>query len=654
MPQHSSSQLSSASSGTSSSRFSRLPPGRGPHRTPSQTTDLTSNAEVEGSRSSPTPEQEKEHSLKRTLEALQQENAELKSGGKKKPLTNKTFGRPIKKVVDLFEPITAIVDERDRRAIESDEETDEELEIDEDELNDEEKEARIKKAILERDQDRLYGGFVLLCKHVHGFRKIIDEWTDPCALRGYYNELERGAKNARGEDIHEAKEKVADWLNMRSSPPSPLLDRTTRLGHGFTNHTTGLLLCPIEFNWNNSKIRDEIRSSVKSVVNDENLRLPFSIRCLYLDERAEVDKAEKGYLQGPLLINMYKLIFTSLTTDTHSSNKRIVVDSSDEEVDSTAAPEPAAKRLKVGRRSTKKTVAQLLDMKNVTPRTIAYSAVMLRFALSDALSWDSDQTFDYHAFYNSIVDYFEEALAKPGSEEERHIKKLLRWWDSKIFPKAGAASSGSKPLQDMKNTFAAQRALKASRKAARTAQAQTAASGNGSGDGSGDAPPAPSAASVRATYTTPDQAFKLNPELFNFGSRLTSFANSNSTALAKGKPKLPPIFHVTADNFIPTLLDSELEKIDNVVAQGMRKKCAEPSTRDRVLIVNPKEGKPNVNSTVWKNKNPRQCSFCEKVSKNKDLQKCSRCKLMFYRGKECQRMAWPSHKFFCKSVTQTA
>ncbi|KAF5313817.1 hypothetical protein D9758_018860 [Tetrapyrgos nigripes] len=152
----------------------------------------------------------------------------------------------------------------------------------------------------------------------------------------------------------------------------------------------------------------------------------------------------------------------------------------------------------------------------------------------------------------------------------------------------------------------------------------------------------------------PDQAFKLNPELFNFGSRLTSFANSNSTALAKGKPKLPPIFHVTADNFIPTLLDSELEKIDNVVAQGMRKKCAEPSTRDRVLIVNPKEGKPNVNSTVWKNKNPRQCSFCEKVSKNKDLQKCSRCKLMFYRGKECQRMAWPSHKFFCKSVTQTA
>ncbi|KAF5323166.1 hypothetical protein D9758_016796 [Tetrapyrgos nigripes] len=144
---------------------------------------------------------------------------------------------------------------------------------------------------------------------------------------------------------------------------------------------------------------------------------------------------------------------------------------------------------------------------------------------------------------------------------------------------------------------------------------------------------------VRATYTTLDQAFKLNPELFD---------------LAQGKPNLPPIFHVTADNFIPTLLDSELEKIDNVVAQGMRKKRAEPSTRDRVLIVNPKEGKPNVNSTVWKNKNPRQCSFCEKVSKDKDLQKCSRCKLMFYRGKECQRMAWPSHKFFCKSVTQTA
>ncbi|KAK7464243.1 hypothetical protein VKT23_006409 [Stygiomarasmius scandens] len=142
---------------------------------------------------------------------------------------------------------------------------------------------------------------------------------------------------------------------------------------------------------------------------------------------------------------------------------------------------------------------------------------------------------------------------------------------------------------------------------------------------------------VRATYTTPEHRFKLNPDF------LAKFHEPESTSTTAK----PPVFHVTADNFIPTLFESELEKIDNVVAQGGRKSRAEPSTRDKVLGT--KEGRPNV-SSAFKNKNPRQCSYCEKVSKDKDLQKCSRCKLVFYCGRECQRMGWPSHKHFCKAA----
>ena len=129
---------------------------------------------------------------------------------------------------------------------------------------------------------------------------------------------------------------------------------------------------------------------------------------------------------------------------------------------------------------------------------------------------------------------------------------------------------------------------------------------------------------VRATYTTSDLDFKINPEL------LSKFHEPETTS----KTAKPPIVHVTADHFIPTLVEGELEKIDNVVAQGgsgTSPKRAQPSARDRVLGT--KEGRPSV-SGAWKARNPRQCAYCEKISKDKDLQKCARCKLVFYCGRE--------------------
>ncbi|KAK7045894.1 hypothetical protein VNI00_007325 [Paramarasmius palmivorus] len=127
--------------------------------------------------------------------------------------------------------------------------------------------------------------------------------------------------------------------------------------------------------------------------------------------------------------------------------------------------------------------------------------------------------------------------------------------------------------------------------------------------------------SVRATYTTMADNFKLNPDF------LGKFHEPEATTMATGRP----IFHVPADKFIPTLLESELEKIDNVVSQSRYSKRSPTSARDKVLGT--KEGRPAV-SGAWKGRNPRQCSFCEKVSRDKDLQKCSRCKLVFYCGKE--------------------
>jgi hypothetical protein len=50
----------------------------------------------------------------------------------------------------------------------------------------------------------------------------------------------------------------------------------------------------------------------------------------------------------------------------------------------------------------------------------------LRFALSSVTSWRSvDGDFDYVPFWQSIVDFFEQA---PGRVAQKKSKQLLTWW----------------------------------------------------------------------------------------------------------------------------------------------------------------------------------------------------------------------------------
>ena len=50
----------------------------------------------------------------------------------------------------------------------------------------------------------------------------------------------------------------------------------------------------------------------------------------------------------------------------------------------------------------------------------------VRFALSSISSWRTvDGDFDYEAFWNNIVDFFEDV---PGPVAQRRVDKLLEWW----------------------------------------------------------------------------------------------------------------------------------------------------------------------------------------------------------------------------------
>ncbi|KAI0634945.1 hypothetical protein C8Q77DRAFT_1216935 [Trametes polyzona] len=145
---------------------------------------------------------------------------------------------------------------------------------------------------------------------------------------------------------------------------------------------------------------------------------------------------------------------------------------------------------------------------------------------------------------------------------------------------------------------------------------------------------------VRATYVTPSTGFKVTSDFLE---------NLDAHAGDHRKPGQPPIFQVTKDKFTPTLLPGELEKIDNTVARGStskRRDPTKPSVREQVLGT--KEDRPEV-SKAWKQANARQCAYCE-VPKEADLHDYGRCKLVYYCGQQCQRMAWPSHKVSCRKA----
>jgi len=73
-------------------------------------------------------------------------------------------------------------------------------------------------------------------------------------------------------------------------------------------------------------------------------------------------------------------------------------------------------------------------MTKVTPRAIAYACVQLHFALSDAPFWtDEHAGIDYRDLYNFVIDYLE---VPEGEEAKKCVKRLLAWWNKKIFPEA--------------------------------------------------------------------------------------------------------------------------------------------------------------------------------------------------------------------------
>ncbi|KAG1841390.1 hypothetical protein C8R48DRAFT_544431, partial [Suillus tomentosus] len=197
--------------------------------------------------------------------------------------------------------------------------------------------------------------------------------------------LRQGADGARGDDTSKLKALVADWVN-RELKPNPPVDPDDKHTRGFINDACGKLLCPAELDWNNPATKAGIRDRSQGYIVTE-LSFPTF---LYERYTANLDDLEAGLFKGRILLQAFKAVFTS-----PSSAKDVEGDGDGADIiENNRRARRAGWGLKV-----KKHVAQIIKMEKVTPRSIAYIACQVRFALSSITSWRTvDGDFDYILF----------------------------------------------------------------------------------------------------------------------------------------------------------------------------------------------------------------------------------------------------------------
>ncbi|KAG1730221.1 hypothetical protein EDD22DRAFT_853026 [Suillus occidentalis] len=281
-------------------------------------------------------------------------------------------GRAIRRVVSLFDNIEDLVTENDRR-LEDDSDQDSTI-----------------------GQDRLQMGSVELEyeDYIHMLKM--------CSRRRHVKA--QGSQSPIG--------------SIATSSQILQVDSDDKHCRGFTNDACGQLLCPAELDWSSPTVKAGIRDRSEGYIVTD-LSFPAY---LYDKYTADPNDLEAGLFKGKILIQGYKAVFMSPSSakDTEGDGDGADVIQNNRRARRTFAG------IKV-----KKHVAQIIRMRKVTPRSIAYIACQVRFALSSVTSWRSvDGDFDYVQFWQTIVDFFERA---PGREARRRTDRLLEWWTRKVF-----------------------------------------------------------------------------------------------------------------------------------------------------------------------------------------------------------------------------
>ncbi|KAI5894788.1 uncharacterized protein SCHCODRAFT_02617806 [Schizophyllum commune H4-8] len=336
--------------------------------------------------------------LKRQRDALQEKLDKIQ---RKKDATLTAFttaARGLRKVVSAFVSASDLQDEMDRR----------------DEFGDLTKDpSDQRRADRNRDSYRIM--YTLLGEHLRSV--MIDPEAD---MTVFWASVWNVSGVARSEDNGRVRRCLASWLNEAPYNVRPLLRGNNRENRGIGHNDVGAYVVSIKTKWSEPDVRALIRAGDPT----HRKRGGFWFSCLYGKNRGDPEDLEKGFLRGSLLVKTFCAIF--------------IADLSTDDVDDNSGDdEPNAKRAKI-EHTTKQNISKLLKMDNkATPRSIAYSAVLLHFNLTDAKTWsDTYQGVNYPEFYNFIVDYFEnnDTNTPLGRLAQGEADATLLWFSQQAFP----------------------------------------------------------------------------------------------------------------------------------------------------------------------------------------------------------------------------
>ncbi|KAF8148267.1 hypothetical protein B0H34DRAFT_737596 [Crassisporium funariophilum] len=247
--------------------------------------------------------------------------------------------------------------------------------------------------------------------YLHFATKLPQFAKDFYALQEQPEEIENLAKllneavtAARGADISSLREAGLEYVALEEANEILLPKirhgadkKTTR---GYNHPVLARLLCPVkylpEFDAEPEEFRKKLLRNQVKVLSGDYPTL------LYASHDIDPDDPESGLLRSRVLLRVFKHIFTAPT-------------SAKEDI---AAPKKT---------KTKKTQAQLNNMKTVTPGSIVYAALMYRHSISALDDWRTeDDLFDRNQFAKSLMDAFYDT-------EDTWTKDTLAWWNAHVF-----------------------------------------------------------------------------------------------------------------------------------------------------------------------------------------------------------------------------
>ncbi|KAG1721550.1 uncharacterized protein EDB91DRAFT_1256473 [Suillus paluster] len=268
-------------------------------------------------------------------------------------------------------------------------------------------------------QDRLQHGYIAFSRALPWLHtKLGDLDHEDC--ENMLKKLKKGADAARGDDTSCLKDLIATWINQ-DFRPFPLIKPDDKHSHGFVSDVCGKLLCPAEWDWDQTRVKAGICDRTSEYIVSENSWPLF----LYENYTSNPANLEEGLLKSKILVLAFKAIFTS-----PSSVREADGDGNGAPISLRAIGVPGRNQIRP-------------KLKPASPRSsTCKKSCLVRlltsrvngqvcFTLSYVSSWRTmDGDFDYEAFWNNIVDFFEDV---PGPVATRRMEKLLEWWTRKIF-----------------------------------------------------------------------------------------------------------------------------------------------------------------------------------------------------------------------------